>query len=149
MTDRQRLLTGRVFVIVVVALSWWLSIQLQAVRPIFGLAVWCFSGFAALFPLVFAALYWRRVTKWGAYASVVAGIGLGVYYYVTAGLKTNFSGRGEPLVHIPIGGYDFELVPAAPMVLAATLALIVVSLMTRPPRCETVEKFVGGRRHAS
>ena len=37
----------------------------------FTLGVWCFSGFASLFPLVFAAIYWRRVTKAGAIASVV------------------------------------------------------------------------------
>jgi SSS family solute:Na+ symporter len=97
-----------------------------------------------MFPLVFAALYWRRVTKWGAYASVIAGIGLGVYYYIDV---TRSSVRGEPLVHIPIGGYDVGLVPAAPMVLAATVALVVVSLLTRPPRRETIEKFIGTGAH--
>lgn len=140
MTDHQRLLTGRIFVVGVVLASWVLSIWLQAVRPIFGLAVWCFSGFAALFPLVLAALYWRRVTKWGAYASVIAGIGLGIYFYIDAARS---SVRGEPLVHISMGGTDYGVVPAAPMVVAATVALVVVSLLTRPPGRETVGKFVG------
>lgn len=140
MTDHQRLLTGRIFVIVVVLVSWLLSLWLQSVRPIFGLAVWCFSGFSALFPLVFGALYWKRMTKAGAYASVLAGIGLGVYYYVKA---TQAGARGEPLVAVGFGENALHVVPALPMVVAATLALIVVSLVTRPPGEATVRKFFG------
>ena len=34
-------------------------------QNVFDLAIWCFSGFAALTPLVIAALYWRRATKEG------------------------------------------------------------------------------------
>jgi SSS family solute:Na+ symporter len=137
MTDRQRLLTGRIFVILVVLASWLLTLVLQDASPIFGLAVWCFSGFSALFPLVFAALYWKRVTKWGAYASVLAGIGSGVYFYVTIGLERGFGSRIDPEV--------WGAVPAAPMVVFATLALVIVSLLTRPPSAATVEKFFGPR----
>lgn len=143
MTDRQRLLTGRVFVILVVLVSWLLALALQQARPIFGLAIWCFSGFSALFPLVFAALYWKRATKWGALASILAGLGLGVYYYIQAGLPTHFAGRGEPLVHVQLFGQDYGVVPALPMVLAAAAALVVVSWLTRPPTRETIDKFFG------
>lgn len=133
LTDHQRLLTGRTFVIVVVLLCWVLTLIFKEAKPIFGLAIWCFSGFSALFPLVFGALYWRRMTKWGAYASILAGIGLGVCFYVRAGLEAGFSARIEPHV--------WGVVPAAPMVLAAALALVVVSLVTRPPKPETIERF--------
>ena len=44
-------------------------------RGVFTLGVWCFSGFASLFPLVFAAVYWKRATKAGAYACVLAAAG--------------------------------------------------------------------------
>lgn len=141
MTDRQRLVTGRVFVILVVLASWLLSLWLQAARPIFGLAIWCFSGFAALFPLVFAALYWKRTTKWGAYASILAGLGTGVYYYVAAGREHGFASRIEPLVHIPGLPADWGVVPALPMVAAATVALVAASLLTRPPAPATVRRF--------
>lgn len=139
MTDRQRLLTGRIFVILIVLVSWLLSLWLQSVRPIFGLAVWCFSGFSSLFPLVFGALYWRRMTKWGAYASVVAGIGLGIYYYLSASQAG--PARGEPLVAVGWGEHALHVVPALPMVVVATLALVVVSLLTRPPSIKTIAKF--------
>jgi SSS family solute:Na+ symporter len=135
LTDRQRVTLGRVFVFLVVAASLVLAITLKQTKPIFGLAVWCFSGFAALFPLVIAALYWKRATKWGAYASVLTGIGTGIYFYVNAGLKSElrFASRMEPLV--------YGVVPAAPMVVFATVALIVVSWITRPTSAEKLERF--------
>ncbi|MBE7457565.1 MAG: sodium:solute symporter family protein [Phycisphaerae bacterium] len=141
MTDRQRLLFGRLFVIAVVLASWVLTLALRETKPIFGLAIWCFSGFSALFPLVIGALYWRRMTKWGGYASVIAGIGLGVYYYVKAGLEAGFSAPMEPLVPLPGLGHAWAVVPACPMVLAATAALVLVSLLTRPPTRSTVVRF--------
>lgn len=140
MTDRQRLLTGRAFVILVVLACWLLALGLKQTRPIFNLAIWCFSGFSALFPLVFGALYWRRMTRWGAYASVIAGLGSGVWFYVDAGLRQGFSSRIDPQV--------WGLVPAAPMVLLATLALVVVSLLSTPPAQATVEKFFPAVRAA-
>lgn len=140
LSDRQRLITGRIFVIVVVLGCWLLALTLKQARPIFNLAVWCFSGFAALFPLVIAALYWKRVTRWGAYASIVAGIGSGVWFYLRIGLDHGFSSRMDPEM--------WGLVPAAPMVVFATVALVVVSWLTRPPHARTVGKFFNsGTRH--
>jgi len=143
MTDWQRLFSGRIFVIGVVLVSWILTLVLRETKPIFGLAIWCFSAFSALFRLVIGALYWRRMTKWGAYASVIAGIGLGVYYYVKAGMSApgGFGSRLEPLVTLPGLSHDWAVVPACPMVLSATAALIVVSWLTRPPPPATVERF--------
>lgn len=141
MTDAQRLLTGRIFVVGVVLASWLLTLWLRAAQPIFGLAIWCFSGFSALFPLVFGALYWRRMTKAGAYASVLAGIGLGVYFYVSRGLEYGFASRIEPLIQLPGMGHEGGVVPAVPMVAAAAVALILVSLITRPPSRETLVKY--------
>lgn len=139
MTDHQRLVTGRVFVIVIVLASWLLTLVLQKV-PIFTLAIWCFSGFSALFPLVFAALYWKRLTKWGAYASIIAGIGSGIAFYIYNGREHGFASRVEPEVHIPFT-QDWSVVPAAPMVIFAAIALVVVSLLTPPPSRATVDKF--------
>lgn len=132
MTDRQKLVTGRFFVIAIVLVSWLLTLTLRNV-PIFTLAVWCFSGFSSLFPLVFAALYWKRATKWGAYASVIAGIGSGIAFYIYNGYEHGYASRVEPEI--------WGLVPAAPMVVFAAVAMIVVSLLTQPPAREHVEKF--------
>lgn len=138
MTDRQRLLTGRLFVFLVVLACWLLALWLKQTRPIFHLAIWCFSGFAALFPLVFGALYWRRMTKWGAYASVIAGLGSGICFYLHAGLQHGFSAPLDPEV--------WGLVPAAPMVLLATVALVLGSLLSPPPPRDRIQKFFGPHR---
>ena len=70
-TDRQQVLLTRGFIVGIVALTYFFS--LFEPRAVFTLGVWCFSGFSSLFPLVFASLYWRRMTKAGAYASILAG----------------------------------------------------------------------------
>ena len=47
-------------------------IALNAPETIFELAIqYAFSGFAALSPLLVAALFWRGSTKWGALASTL------------------------------------------------------------------------------
>ena len=58
--DAQRVTLGRVFIVAIVAVTYLLS--LFPPPHVFDLAVWCFSGFASLFPLVVAAVYWRRAT---------------------------------------------------------------------------------------
>ena len=59
--------TGRVFVVVLTIVAY--AVALRAPQGIFDLAVqYAFSGYAALSPLLFAALFWRRSTKWGALA---------------------------------------------------------------------------------
>jgi SSS family solute:Na+ symporter len=96
---------------------------------VFPLAVWCFSGFASLFPLVFAALYWRRVTKAGAYACVVVAAAVWLYLF-------RESGFGADREYLFAG-----MMPVATIIGCSTAALIVVSLLTRPPSSATVEKF--------
>ena len=59
--------TGRVFVVLLTVVAY--LIALRAPQSIFDLAVqYAFSGYAALSPLLVAALFWKRSTKWGALA---------------------------------------------------------------------------------
>ena len=62
--------TGRAFVVVLTIVAY--LIALRAPQSIFDLAVqYAFSGYAALSPLLVAALFWKRSTKWGALAVTV------------------------------------------------------------------------------
>jgi SSS family solute:Na+ symporter len=126
LSDRQVILIARGFVVAIVALTYLLS--LVAPQNVFDLAVWCFSGFGALFPLVFAAVFWKRVTKAGAYASIVAATVSWFYFFAQ-------SGYGSELVLGP------GIMPVAVCFACSAVALIVVSLVTRPPSEETVRKF--------
>ncbi|MFQ5494182.1 MAG: sodium:solute symporter [Phycisphaerae bacterium] len=128
-TDRQRVVLGRVFVILIVAMTYLLALR----RPggVFTLGVWCFSGFASLFPLVFSAVYWRRATRAGAYACVLAAAGSWVWLFARSGYGANR------------GFLFYDMMPVATMVAASTAAMVVVSLLTRPPSEGTVGKFFG------
>ena len=126
LSDRQVILIARGFVVGIVTLTYLLS--LVAPQNVFDLAVWCFSGFGALFPLVFAAVFWKRVTKAGAYACISAATLSWFYFFAK-------SGFGSELVLGP------GIMPVAVCFLISTAALIIVSLMTRPPSEEAIKKF--------
>ena len=133
-SDGQKVLIGRLFIVFIVAIVYGLSLLPQP--HIFDLGVWCFSGFASLFPLVFAALYWRKVTRAGAIASVlVMAATWGLLFY--QGLVGPLS-RGEDIE----GDYLLlGVMPVTFIFLASGLTLWVVSLLTAPPPKEHVDRF--------
>ena len=91
---------------------------------------------SSLFPLVFAAIYWRRVTRAGAIASVVvSAITWSVFFY---------DGLVKPILEDAPKGPDylvFGMMPVALIFAASTAALVVVSLLTSPPPREHVARF--------
>ena len=131
-TDQQKVLCGRVFVVLIVAGTY----ALAQLRPgsVFTLGVWCFSGFASLFPLVFAAVYWKRATRAGAYACVLTAAACWWWLFAKSGY-----GAGAQFLFM-------GMMPVATIVGASTAALILVSLATKPPSAETVERFFPRRK---
>ncbi len=125
-TDRQVIWIARLFIIGIVTITYLLSLW-AAKKNVFDLAVWCFSGFAMLTPLVFGAVYWRRTTKAGAYASILTGTTVWLALFIEAGGSESTIGPG--------------IMPVTVCVLASTVALISVSLFTKPPSEETLSKF--------
>jgi len=130
------------FIIVIVAITYGFS--LLEPRRVFTLGVWCFSGFSSLFPLVFASLYWKRTTKAGAYACVIAAIASWLYLFK----QSNFALNPQYTVDVPLAGYTYHLMPVTAMIAASTLALIVVSLITPRPTEATLEKFFQRKHEA-
>jgi SSS family solute:Na+ symporter len=130
-SDRQLLTIGRAFVVGVVMVTYFIS--LTEPRAVFRLGVWCFSGFASLAPLTLAALYWRRTTKWGAYASILAAGGTWFWMF-----RDSQYGRTEG--YLPWGMNPVGIITAT-----ATLMLVMVSWVTSPPSPATVAKFIPPR----
>jgi solute:Na+ symporter, SSS family len=128
-SERQRVLLARGFVVLVVAATYGLAVLLRDTRAVFTLGVWCFSGFSSLFPLVVAAIYWKRVTVAGAYASILAAAALWVGMFASSGFGAD---RTYAL---------FGLMPVVPLMTVATAALVGVSLVTRPPAPVTLARF--------
>ncbi len=126
-SERAKVTLGRVFVVLVVAATY--LVALSAPRSVFQLGVWCFTGFAGLFPIVFAAVYWRRSTKWGAMASVLAVAVLTFWFFKQAGYGANRD-------YLVAG-----MMPVVPIFLASAVAHVVVSLITAAPPARVVAKF--------
>ena len=126
-SDKQTITIARLFIVVIVSLTYALAMVAKDAN-VFDLAIWCFSGFSALFPVVFAALYWQRATKQGVIASILGASVTWVYFFYLSGYGGEyFVGPG--------------IVPAAICFFVASVALVVVSLMTDPPSRETLKKF--------
>jgi SSS family solute:Na+ symporter len=130
MSEGRQIMVGRIFMVAILVFTYLLSLVVD--RSIFKLGVWCFTGFAALFPVVVAAIFWKRSTKWGAFASTLTVAVLWIYF-VSLGWNTpNYT----------LGGTG--VMPVAVILLASTAAMIAGSLLTRPPGRETLEKFFPG-----
>jgi solute:Na+ symporter, SSS family len=148
--ERVQVMTGRVFVILLTIFAY--VVALNAPETIFELAIqYAFSGYAALSPLLVAALFWRGSTKWGALASTlwVAAWVVGVAVYQAA---VPAPAPGPPTVSLALGGAEivartpggtaiYGFMPVVPMVLGSALLMLVVSLLTKKPRESTVEKY--------
>src|SRR5207342_3279645 len=62
--------TGRIFVVLLTVVAY--SIAMTAPQSIFDIASqYAFAGYSALSPLLIAALFWQKSTKWGALAVAV------------------------------------------------------------------------------
>jgi solute:Na+ symporter, SSS family len=111
LSDRAQLWWGRGFVFALLAVSYLCS--LQANRSLFKLGVWSFTGFAALFPLLVAALYWRRSNATGAWASLLTATGLFVFFFQRGFANPTYTVAGTGLL------------PVAVILPAAALAMVV------------------------
>lgn len=142
--------TGRIFVIILTLFAY--AVALRAPETIFELAIqYAFSGYAALSPLIIAALFWRGSTKWGALASTLwvafAVAAVAVFQSVVPApapgpaIVSASIGGVEVLARTPGGTAIFGFMPVVPMVLISALLMFVVSLATRKPQAATIEKY--------
>jgi solute:Na+ symporter, SSS family len=142
--------TGRIFVIVLTVVAY--AIAMRAPEAIFDLAIqYAFSGFAALSPLLVAALFWRGSTKWGALATTLwtaaAVVAVAIFQAAVPapapGPPTVIWSLGgtEILSRTPGGTAVFGFMPVVPMVIISALLMIVVSKLTRKPADATIQKY--------
>ena len=77
--------------------------------------------------MVFSALYWKRATAVGAAASVIAVLITWFIFFAMSGFGGEYT----------VGG----IMPVAFCFLAGAITMFVVSLATKPPSQETIDKF--------
>jgi len=126
-SEKQLVLLARGFICLIVLVTYLFT--LAEPRQVFSLGIWCFSGFAGLFPLVFAAIYWKRATKAGAYAAVAAAALSWFLLFQASGYGANSS--------FTVGG----AMPVVVVFSSCAIAMIVVSLATQAPSQATLAKF--------
>ena len=111
-------------------------------QSIFDLASqYAFAGYAALSPLLVAALFWKRSTKWGALAvtlwTAAAVAGVAVLQSVVpapppgSGVAVWSLGGTAVVTRVAAGTTVFGLLPVVPMTIGSAVLMIVVSIATR------------------
>jgi SSS family solute:Na+ symporter len=147
--------TGRIFIVLITLFAY--IVALQAPETIFELAIqYAFSGYAALSPLLIAALFWKGSTKWGALAVTLWTAATVIAVAVLQAIVPA-PAPGPPVSVWAPGGVDvisrtaggtavFGFMPVVPMVIVSTLLMIVVSLLTQKPAASTLAKYFGGRK---
>jgi solute:Na+ symporter, SSS family len=142
--------TGRIFIVLITLFAY--AVALRAPERIFELAIqYAFSGFAALSPLLVAALFWRGSTKWGALAVAVwtalAVAAVAVFQQIVPapapGPATVFWSLGgtEVVSRTPGGTAVLGFLPVVPMVIVSALLMIVVSKITPKPKDTTLARY--------
>ena len=133
MSERGQVLAGRLFVVGILVVTYILSL---VTRPsIFKLGVWSFTGFAALFPLIVSALFWKRATRPGAYAGALT-VAAGWLYFFVRDMQGVSAGLGSS-----------GLMPVVVLLVACTVSLVSVSLMTQPPAADVMQRFFPAGRN--
>ncbi len=125
--DKQIIWLARGFIVLIVLATYLLS--LAEPRRVFTLGGWCFSGFAALFPIIFAALYWKRTTEIGVMVSIIT---TAISWFVLF-KQSNFGANPKFLIH--------TMMPVTVMIVVSILSLVLTSLFTTPPKQETLDRF--------
>ena len=130
MSEKQQVLFGRAFVFFIIGITYILSLVME--RSIFRLAVWSFTGFASLLPVVVAAVFWKRSTKYGALASISSVVILWIYFF-----KQGWENPGYTIA-------ESGMMPVGVMLVVSALAMVVGSLVTKPPEDGRLKRFFPG-----
>jgi SSS family solute:Na+ symporter len=144
--------TGRAFVIALTLLAY--LIALRVPQSIFDIATqYAFAGYAALSPLLIAALFWKRSTRWGALAATLwtaAAVAFVAWIQTTIqapppGIEIPvWAAGGMPIVtRAATGMMVAGFLPVVPMTIVSALLMVVVSVLTpggRPGRA-TLDRY--------
>ncbi len=133
LSDRSEILLARGFIVAIVAVTYGLCLATGFGASVFGLAIWCFSGFAGMFPIVVAAIYWRRFTAAGVVAGLLANAGSWVFFFKEAQWGAD--------KHFAIELFEIKLMPVVVIFACTTVAMTVTTLLTCPPSKPTLDKF--------
>lgn len=123
-TDKQVMNISRVILIIISIVAMFIAMNENSV--IFLIVSFAWAGFGATFgPIILFSLFWKRTTRQGAIAGMVTG---GVMVFVWK------------LLLNPLGGAYaiYELLPAF---ILSSIAIYIVSLLTKEPSKDILDEF--------
>jgi len=119
-SQRRLVAISRVGTVLIGVIAFLLA--LRAEEKVYWFVLYAWAGLGAAFgPAIVLSLWWKRTTKWGVFAGMVVGSATAVIWRNVPALK----------------GLVYELVPAFVL---ALIAVLVVSLLTEPPRDVQLEE---------
>src|SRR5699024_11272131 len=96
-----------------------IAIAINPFDSVFWLAVFAWAGLATCFgPPVVLSLYWKRVTQWGAISGMIVGPVVTILWYTWPSI---------------------DIYECGPAFLASLATIVVVSLLTSPPKDDQFE----------
>lgn len=124
LSQKKSMLIARASVIIISVIA--VFIALDEDSSIFRVVSFAWAGFGAAFgPLVLFSLFWKRTTKAGAIAGMISG-GVMVFVWKYAIAK--------------LGGV-FDIYELLPAFLISSVAIVVVSLLTKAPDKSITDEF--------
>ncbi len=144
---------ARGFIVLITVAAYLIALKLKEKQGIFEIAVrYAFSGFAALAPVMVAALFWKRSTKWGAVAATLfTAAGLICFAVLQNAYHPGDIiwqiGQGKGAIKVlflnPRGDVSVwnGFMTVVPLVFGSALCMVAGSLLTRPPSRETIERY--------
>ncbi|MDR7073456.1 sodium/proline symporter PutP [Fictibacillus barbaricus] len=127
-SDKELVFVGRLAVLVVALIAFVMA--LNPSETILNLVGYAWAGFGAAFgPVVILSLYWKRMTKWAAFAGIVVGAITVIVWEL-----------------IPRFADVYEIIPGF---IVCTITIFVVSLLTKAPSAEINREFEEAQRLVS
>ena len=125
-SDREMLWAGRIIVVVIAIVAFFIASSPKC-AGLMGLVSCAWGAFGAAFgPVILLALFWKRMTYWGALAGIVVGFAVDALWYAF---------MGWTLI--------YEIIPGF---VAGLIAALVVSLLTAKPGAEVVALYEKSRQ---
>ncbi|HBG15433.1 MAG TPA: sodium/proline symporter PutP [Firmicutes bacterium] len=120
-SDKELVRVGRLAVVLVSVVAF--IIALDQNSSVLDLVAYAWAGFGATFgPIILLSLFWKRMTRNGALAGIVAG-------------------GGTAFLWKQLQGGIFELYEIVPGFLCSVIAIVLFSLLDKKPADEIIEEF--------
>ncbi len=157
-SEAKQVWSARAFVVIITIIAYIIALAVHQYSNIFELAIqYAFSGYASMAPIMLAALFWKRSTKWGALAATLwiafslLGITIIQAYTVSAApvVATQppniiFSLGNLPILlreYNRVSFTEFRFLIVLPMFIGSCLCVYLGSILTQPPSLATIHRY--------